>query len=469
MTKLPSTTESVSMISSSSGSSLMSGTANEMAVSFGEGESLKFSSGSMTKLPSVSGSGSLSGGATGGDLGAYTVSGSFDGASGAGSYDFAFDWGSCSMATTPTSGVGADMMGSANLDCSGSVPSGMKAMSGFSSGSIRGAAWSESNGEGASTDKFVSAEKQVSVTFNRENGKKISGVGVMTYFPTLSGHGEDDFNGKYTIEASGETKLNGHNSASIVYDNGATTDLSYSISLGANGKFSMAGSYTDLPTGTSGGFSMNGAVNMKPIKGYCLNDGKTQPESWLWSWPKRSGCPYPSNCAATVDVCDAWVKVKKRHDKSGKLKKTKQYGFSMKIEIPEQYWSNNGWTVALRFPKGQTRGTFNVWNAQVYNVYETARETVFVFTQKWWTGGDLVDKYSFMVTADYLSTPDHPSILFWQGRITRESCYADPKMSRSRDNKDYLAEAIENSKSVRKLDDISTIKIRNGKISAVTK
>lgn len=131
--------------------------------------------------------------------------------------------------------------------------------------------------------------------------------------------------------------------------------------------------------------------------------------------------------------------------------------------------TRNGWTVALRFPKGQTRGTFNVWNAQVYNVYETSRETVFVFTQKWWTAGDLVDQHSFMVTADYLSTPDHPSILFWKGRIMRETCYADPKTKRSRDNKDYLAEAIENSKSVQKLDDISTIKIRNGKISAVTK
>merc|ERR1719394_2035177 len=112
-----------------------------MSVSFGEGQSLKFSSGSMTKLPSVSGSGSLSGGASGGDLGAYTVSGSFDGASGAGNYNFNFDWGSCSMATTPTSGVGADMMGSANLDCTGTVPSGMSSMNGFSSGSIRGAAW----------------------------------------------------------------------------------------------------------------------------------------------------------------------------------------------------------------------------------------------------------------------------------------------------------------------------------------
>ena len=53
--------------------------------------------------------------------------------------------------------------------------------------------------------------------------------------------------------------------------------------------------------------------------------------------------------------------------------------------------------------------------------------------------------------------------------ISMTPFYAEPKMSRSRDNKDYLAEAIENSKSVRKLDDISTIKIRNGKISAVTK
>ena len=161
--------------------------------------------------------------------------------------------------------------------------------------------------------------------------------------------------------------------------------------------------------------------------------------------------------------------LKKRHDKSGKLKKTKQYGFSMKLKIPAEHWDRNGWTVALRFPKGQTRGTFNVWNAQVYNVYETSRETVLVLTQRWWHKQDLMDQYSFMVTADYLSTRDHPSILFWNSRIMREECYADPKLSRSRDNKDYLQEAISNSKSVNKIDDIATIKIRNGKVSAVTK
>ena len=34
--------------------------------------------------------------------------------------------------------------------------------------------------------------------------------------------------------------------------------------------------------------------------------------------------------------------------------------------------------------------------------------------------------------------------------ISMTPCYAEPKISRSRDNKDYLAEAIENSKSIRR-------------------
>ena len=65
---------------------------------------------------------------------------------------------------------------------------------------------------------------------------------------------------------------------------------------------------------------------------------------------------------------------------------------------------------------------------------------------------------------------DHPSILFWPNRNRRPECYQDAKagLSRSSNRSEMeLNEAIERAKGVKSIDDVSTIKIRSGKISSV--
>merc|ERR1711920_252641 len=108
-------------------------------------------------------------------------------------------------------------------------------------------------------------------------------------------------------------------------------------------------------------------------------------------------------------------------------------------------------------------------NAQVLNVYQTSTETIFVFTQRWTMGVDLVDQYSFSVTADYLSTQDRPSILFWPERNRAAKCYQGNNINgRSSGSVSDLEKAIERSSSVNTADDISTIKIKHDRVVTVS-
>jgi hypothetical protein len=296
----------------------------------------------------------------------------------------------------------------------------------------------------------------------------------LSLFPKLTGSGRDDYKGSYTITSDGITKLGSKNSAQVRYDSGLVTDISYELNQGTTAaEFSLSGSFTDSLGGASGSFSMKAKVNTQPITGYCPNSGKTSPEAWLYSWPRRKTCPYPSNsvnCDVSMDICDGWKKGNKRLLKSGAYKWTPHYGFSIKVSVPEKYWSPKGWTVAIRLPAGQKRANFNVWNAQFLGVYNTQTETVLVITQRWSTQGDTVDSHSFMLTVDYLSTPDKPSILFWPTRNRRPECYRDSNSGFSRSgsrSEQELEEAITRSKGVKSLDDVSSIKIRSGKISSV--
>ena len=67
------------------------------------------------------------------------------------------------------------------------------------------------------------------------------------------------------------------------------------------------------------------------------------------------------------------------------LKKFK-YGLASTIHIPSGYAA---WTVGLRFPKNQERGSFQVFNAKFENVFETENETILLLTKKWWTAGKI--------------------------------------------------------------------------------
>ena len=84
----------------------------------------------------------------------------------------------------------------------------------------------------------------------------------------------------------------------------------------------------------------------------------------------------------------------------------------MLITVPEEYWTPQGWTVALRFPPGQRKGSFSVSNAQFLNVYQKPTELDLLFTARWRLDLDKMDPYSFVVYADYLSTPGEFGLKF---------------------------------------------------------
>ena len=105
-------------------------------------------------------------------------------------------------------------------------------------------------------------------------------------------------------------------------------------------------------------------------------------------------------------VIDAWKKLNnKKVSKSGAVKSDPYYGFALLITVPEEYWTQQGWTVALRFPPGQRKGSFTVSNAQFLNVYQKPTELDLLLTSRYTLDLDKLDPYSFVVYADYLSTP----------------------------------------------------------------
>ena len=435
------------------GAAWMTSNSNFMKIYLGNEKHLNLHS-TMIKLPQVEGTGTC-------EWGSYTIGGSFDGASGIANYVLTFEWGVCHLTVTPTSGIGVEMMGMAIINCSGAD----------AGHNVSAAAWSESGGKHAQSDKFVTGEKQTTLQFSRNDGKHFAQNGVMQYFPLFSGHGTDNFHGKYTVQSNQNTLMNGMNYCTITYQDGFVINLVFTILFQQHGAFSMSGTFTDSPGSHSGTFTAQGSINSDTVEGFCPTEGMTRPESWLWSWPRVQSCPYPSNCDARLSICDAWKKTKKRAGANGLTRNQHHYGFTMKVDIPQHYWGAAGWTVALRFPRGQKRGVFNVWNAQVLNVYQTSTETIFVFTQRWTMGVDLVDQHSFSVTADYLSTRDRPSILFWPERNRSAKCYQGNSINgRSIDhgNDSDLVKAIERSSSVNTADDISTIKIKHDRVVNVS-
>merc|ERR1719431_45849 len=375
-----------------------------MTLEIGQNNRLLFETENMRKIPTVSGSG-------GSDWGNYQTSGHYDMTSGNGEYTLDFNWGQCQMSTRPSSGPGDDMMGTADMSCSGGGQP------------LNNVAYTESTGLQASGDKFVTDEKQVAMTCHLNNKSPTHATGVIAYFPKLTGHASDNKNGKYRIQSSKNTKLNGQNRASFIYNNGVVVHFVYTIRIGANGEFEMVGDYSETPQHMSGQMTCSAKINVAPVKGYCPNRGQTAPESWLWSWPEKEGCPYPDECPVTADVCDAWQKNRKVSIANGVQKSQKSYGFAMKVDVPEQYWTQKGWTVALRFPAGQKRVEVNVWNAIFLDVYESAQETVVVVTSRYYLNVDKQDVHSFVLTIDYLKSEDRPSILFWPERNRQGFCY----------------------------------------------
>ena len=432
---------------------------NIMTVKLSNSETVTFTTPNMIWLPVVSGQGSSA-------WGDYSINGDYDPETGVGSYRFSFTNGQeCVLNAEPTTGAGPDMMGYAQLRCTADIGD-----------NVSDAVWTSTTGEYAYQGKFATDASPGSTTIERSTGKVINQSGVFGYFPKINGHGQDG-KGKYTIQMAKNTKLNAPNRYAVVYDNGLVDWHTGHITLGKDGKYIIKGNYVSSPSGQRGSYTATGEVRTEQITGFCLAEGASQPEPWLWSWPRRDNCPYPwnpeVNCAAQINICDSWEMVTKERITHNVVSKNKRYGFAMKIAVPEQYWTSQGWTIALRFPAGQAKLEVDAWNAAFLDVYETSRETVVVMTARAHLATDRTDPYSFMVTISGLRSHDRPSMLFWPYRNRNGFCYNQQaaqfaRTSAGRASTNQIDQALaKQQKPPQARDNINSLIIRRGKVSNI--
>jgi hypothetical protein len=94
--------------------------------------------------------------------------------------------------------------------------------------------------------------------------------------------------------------------------------------------------------------------------------------------------------------------------------KTWKYGNVMKINIPPKYWRQEGWSLILRFNGAhKNSGTFQVWNAQFFNIYRKPDGLEIHLQMKWWTA-DIDDQHSFTIVSDHLNLGDKRKIIFYR-------------------------------------------------------
>ena len=273
------------------GSILSKPTESYMSIYLGCDQYLKLHTTNLIKLPTVSGSGTS-------DFGEYSISGNYDIATGSASYSLDFDWGSCMLNVDVTTHSNTEVIGKADLSCTGNIPSGYCDFT----GSITDTTFTESSGDTANEDKVILGENQVVIVMKRNDGKTASGQAVISLFPQFEGHGKDDYKGAYTISSQGLTALDAENTATFAYDSGVSVEIKYTLHLEADGKFTMRGTFIEQPSNQSGTFVINGEfINLKPLEGWCPVYGSDQPEPWLTSWPHIDGCDYPDEtCPATI-------------------------------------------------------------------------------------------------------------------------------------------------------------------------
>ena len=124
------------------------------------------------------------------------------------------------------------------------------------------------------------------------------------------------------------------------------------------------------------------AKTFKGLGAYSVTDKHTWSKilNWLWLFYEtkierhpckvKEKCPTPS-CQAKLTIIDQWrVKKGKKDKKTPRFK----YGHMMEVELPT---GAKAWSVAIRLPKTQERGAFQVFNAHFFHVYQTDDEGLF--------------------------------------------------------------------------------------------
>lgn len=173
--------------------------------------------------------------------------------------------------------------------------------------------------------------------------------------------------------------------------------------------------------------------------------------SWANQFVVKESCPIPT-CQAKLTIIDQW---RNKRGKNGKEKRFR-FGHMMEIEIPQKH--NAGWSVAIRFPREQERGAFQVFNGHFFHVYQTQTEVILFVHKKHWDN-DQVNKKSFTVVADHLMTQHPPTILYYNSRVKKHFCFEDRK---SRSGLSSLAGFAESPDVP--LEEVSKIRIKGGRV-----
>ena len=341
---------------------------------------------------------------------------------------------------------------------------------------LRNGSWKSAKGPGASLDKYVEEETRVDDVSTRTCGeltgdnakckdRTITGTMTTVYFPRVEGHGTDDYHGKFKRYALADTSFTGENTKVIEYDDGFTTRNVYTLKI-VNGKVEESGYWYDSD-GTWGTYGYGADVKeVVNTEASCPAIGQDRDEPWVESWEVKRGCPKPICPKPMLDITDKWTRSAGRTKKNGVSVKKFKYGMATTIHIPEGF---SEWSVGLRFPKNQERGSFQVFNAKFENIYETENETIVLLSKKWWTGGDLLDGDSFTFVADHLMDQSNPSLLFFPIRFSgrnMNSCFRSNRQQRSGGSSGFEA-AVKASRQVKSADDVTRVRMIRGKVVSV--
>ena len=79
----------------------------------------------------------------------------------------------------------------------------------------------------------------------------------------------------------------------------------------------------------------------------------------------------------------------------------------MRIHIPEQYWTDAGWSLIVRFNGAHVHsGSFQLWNANFFNIYRKTNGMEIHIQQEYDSGNDLDHQHSFLLVSERMSIGD---------------------------------------------------------------
>lgn len=134
----------------------------------------------------------------------------------------------------------------------------------------------------------------------------------------------------------------------------------------------------------------------------------------------RPGCDTPLYCEADIEVMDAWTRI------LDKKNNRKTYGVAIKVTLSPTLMSKSigkGYSILVRFPKTMTRASFQAWNINFFNFYESGTEVL--LHSKWWVdqSGFDPETNSFVLVVENMDIKAHPTVLTFAGRQMKHSCF----------------------------------------------